>query len=341
MNFETHMKGHILDHVYVPETSNMKIVECMPGTFISDHRLIICKLSIIKEEVTTKTITGRSYRKLDTDKFKDLVDFGDMNENDVLEYLVNQMNSTTTKLLDKLIPEKTMKITERRKELWYNNRIRDQRAVVRRRERIWRGYREEHQLIAFKSERNRLNRMLFKAKIDVISNEVIKCGKDTRALYKLINNITGVRKENPLPKCVTDKGLANEFADFFLDKILKIRKELDSKHLYIPYDQVDVVFNEFTTVSEEYIRKTILAMPSKSCELDILPTNILKIVLDKYLPIITRIINISLANGVFVPQWKSAIVRPLLKKSGLELILKNYRPVSNLNFLSKLPIGIS
>ena len=336
VNFETHMKGHILDHVYVPETSNIKIVECMPGTFISDHRLIICKLSIIKEEVTTKTITGRIYRKLDTDKFKDLVDFGDMNENDDLEYLVNQMNSTTTKLLDKLIPEKTMKITERRKELWYNNRIRDQRAVVRRRERIWRGYREEHQLIAFKSERNRWNRMLFKAKIDVISNEVIKCGKDTRALFKLINNITGVRKENPPPKCVTDKDLANEFADFFLDKILKIRKELDSKHLYIPYDQVDVVFNEFTTVSKEYIRKTILAMPSNSCELDILPTNILKIVLDKYLPIITRIINISLANGVFVPQWKSAIVRPLLKKSGLELILKNYRPVSSLNFLSKL-----
>ena len=73
-------------------------------------------------------------------------------------------------------------------------------------------------------------------------------------------------------------------------------------------------------MSEEYIRKTILAMPSKSCELDILPTNILKIVLDKYLPIITRIINIFLTNGVFVPQWKSAIVRPLLKKSGLELI---------------------
>ena len=84
----------------------MKIVECMPGTFISDHRFIICKLSIIKEEVTTKTITGRSYRKLDTDKFKDLVDFGDMNENDDLEYLVNQMNSTTTKLLGKLVPEK-------------------------------------------------------------------------------------------------------------------------------------------------------------------------------------------------------------------------------------------
>ena len=75
---------------------------------------------------------------------------------------------------------------------------------------------------------------------------------------------------------------------------------------------------------------------SKSCELNILPTNFLKIVLDEYLHIITRIINISLTKGVFVPQWKSAIVRHLQKKSRLELILKKYRPVSNLNFLSKL-----
>ena len=33
---------------------------------------------------------------------------------------------------------------------------------------------------------------------------------------------------------------------------------------------------------------------------------------------------------------KKAIVRPLLKKIGLELVNKNYRPVSNLSFISKL-----
>ena len=31
-----------------------------------------------------------------------------------------------------------------------------------------------------------------------------------------------------------------------------------------------------------------------------------------------------------------ALVRPLLKKKDLELIYKNYRPVSNLKFISKL-----
>ena len=34
--------------------------------------------------------------------------------------------------------------------------------------------------------------------------------------------------------------------------------------------------------------------------------------------------------------WKRAIVRPLLKKPGLDRIFKTYRPVSNLNFISKL-----
>ena len=33
---------------------------------------------------------------------------------------------------------------------------------------------------------------------------------------------------------------------------------------------------------------------------------------------------------------KHAVIKPLLKKLGLELINKNYRPVSNLSFISKL-----
>ena len=35
-------------------------------------------------------------------------------------------------------------------------------------------------------------------------------------------------------------------------------------------------------------------------------------------------------------EWKVAIIRPLLKKLGLTLIHSNYRPVSNLSFLSKV-----
>ena len=44
----------------------------------------------------------------------------------------------------------------------------------------------------------------------------------------------------------------------------------------------------------------------------------------------------SLQTSTFPSKWKNAIIRPLLKKKGLDLELCNYRPVSNLSFLSKV-----
>jgi hypothetical protein len=52
---------------------------------------------------------------------------------------------------------------------------------------------------------------------------------------------------------------------------------------------------------------------------------------------ITRIINLSLSSGVFPDEMKLALLFPVLKKSELDSkVLSNYRPVSNLSFLSKL-----
>jgi hypothetical protein len=58
--------------------------------------------------------------------------------------------------------------------------------------------------------------------------------------------------------------------------------------------------------------------------------------LDILSPLLTHIVNSSLSSGVFPGEWKTALVTPLLKKRGAELVFKNYRPVSNLQFLSKL-----
>ena len=58
--------------------------------------------------------------------------------------------------------------------------------------------------------------------------------------------------------------------------------------------------------------------------------------IDEFLPLTTEIINTSLTLGVMPLSLKNAVIRPLLKKFGLELIMKNYRPVSNLSFLGKL-----
>ena len=59
--------------------------------------------------------------------------------------------------------------------------------------------------------------------------------------------------------------------------------------------------------------------------------------LDLQLSAVTDIVNTSLQEGNFPTEAHKAIVTPLLKKSSLDREeLKNYRPVSNLNFTAKL-----
>jgi len=54
-------------------------------------------------------------------------------------------------------------------------------------------------------------------------------------------------------------------------------------------------------------------------------------------PVITRIVNLSLATCEFSPQPKKSIITPLLKKPTLDKEnLANYRPISNLSTISKV-----
>ena len=77
-------------------------------------------------------------------------------------------------------------------------------------------------------------------------------------------------------------------------------------------------------------------MKNKSCKIDPIPTDLLCKCIDHLLPVLTKLINVSLQSGVFSQKWKVAIVKPLLKKLGMELISSSYRPISNLKIVSKL-----
>ena len=86
-------------------------------------------------------------------------------------------------------------------------------------------------------------------------------------------------------------------------------------------------------MTENQVKLIIKNMKSKHCELDCIPTHVLKEMMPVVLSTITKVVNLSLSMGIFSEQWKTAIVKPLLKKLGLDLINSNYWPVSNLSFL--------
>ena len=89
-----------------------------------------------------------------------------------------------------------------------------------------------------------------------------------------------------------------------------------------------------TTVAE--LREVIKEAGIKTCSLDPLPASLLKLCTEEVLPSLEVLVNSSLRSGS-VEGLKEAVVRPLLKKAGLDPDnFANFRPISNTSFVSKI-----
>ena len=95
-------------------------------------------------------------------------------------------------------------------------------------------------------------------------------------------------------------------------------------------------FTHFQPVSSKKILE-LISSKVESCDLDPVPAPVLKPCLSVLTPVITEIVNRSLTTGYIPECLKTAQIRPLLKKSNLDPEnFKNFRPVSNLPFISKV-----
>ena len=93
---------------------------------------------------------------------------------------------------------------------------------------------------------------------------------------------------------------------------------------------------QFTAMSEDQLCKLIGSSVSKSCILDPIPATVLKKYYPILLPTITRIVNLSLTSSTVPDAMKIGALSPLLKTPSLDFEqFKNFRPISNLTFVSK------
>ena len=132
--------------------------------------------------------------------------------------------------------------------------------------------------------------------------------------------------------------LADRFAVFFKEKIEKIRRDLPVVgQLTVSLPPSPVKVNLLEPATSDELRDIIKWSKSTSCSLDPIPTWLFKGTLDATLPFLVTLINSSLSEGVVPDEMKIARVKPLLKSPKLDPNeLKNYRPVSNLSYISKL-----
>ena len=130
---------------------------------------------------------------------------------------------------------------------------------------------------------------------------------------------------------------AQSLADYFQDKVAKVRAATQACPPATYTGPCHAHLDEFLPCTTDEIRQIIKNSPSKSCQLDPMPHSLLTASLDTVLPFLQLVCNHSLQSGVLPSSEKHATITPIVKKQGLDPdCAANYRPVSNLTFLSKL-----
>ena len=342
----THKAGNILDLIiHEVENTSIKNIVVHPCDYkTSGHSIITFTYDLpIKKRAEPHTIKFRNYKKINLENLKNEVNLqfssfiSDLNPND----LVTNFNNTLSSIHDKHFPiiEKTIQLDE--SNPWFDSSVAALRKERRKAERVWRRSGTETSRKNYENMRSAVIVKVEERKTEYFTEKIKNCNTDQKKLWNTMNQLIGITQQQ-----YPTKTSSNEFNEFFINKIDDIRKELDSiSHSYEYSDtftnfdsnQLSSNFDRFNHLTEAEVLKLVNSQNKTSCSLD--PFNISKVpeILPLLIPIFTKIINACLTFGVFPTPGKVALVRPLLKKPSLEKEeLKNYRPVSNLTFLSKL-----
>ena len=157
-------------------------------------------------------------------------------------------------------------------------------------------------------------------------------------LFSTIELLTNINFKGS-HKTTTDT-LCRDFADHFKSKIDDIRSSLLSQQIYAVTTPGSLLLPEetlesFALVDARTLGQVFSQVNPTTCLLDPIPTPFFKTLYGFFEEQLLNIVNCSLQTGVFPTSFKTAVVKPLLKKSNLDPdILSNYRPVSNFPFLS-------
>ena len=343
VNFVTHNEGNTLDYIISREDDHL-VSSVSQGDVIADHSTVLANLQVTKPPTARKKVSVRKIKTIDSEKFgQDLLEkFSNLTlPNDVSDAF-SLFDEGICTVLDKHAPLQEKIISIRPEMPWYTTEVLEAKREKRQAERKWKATNRDEDKKLFKSKRNQYCHKIKIAKANYFKARVEECDNDQKKLFQVLEQLLHQKQTQKLPSFTEAKKLAEALCMYFITKIEKIRQKIDTKRptgMMENQDcsQLEETLPAFELFTEEEILKVIKATKNSICELDSIPTTLLKECVGSLLPTITKIMNLSLSSEIVPLCLKHAIVRPHLKKPHADSEdFTNYRPVSNLSFLSKI-----
>uniref|UniRef100_A0A667Z0D5 Reverse transcriptase domain-containing protein n=1 Tax=Myripristis murdjan TaxID=586833 RepID=A0A667Z0D5_9TELE len=256
-----------------------------------------------------------------------------------VENLTSSLNVALSSLLDTVAPLSTRPSRLKRSTPWFNEEIRALKQACRRLERQWRKSKLVVFYLSWHDSLLKYKRALAVAKAAYFSRLIATNKHNPRFLFETVAKLT--KKQ---PSATSISLTADDFLDFFGNKVEEIRQKINSESAAAPADSLAVAsspivptISVFEAVSLDTLSKLVIASKPTTCFLDPLPAKLYKESWPLLGSTMLDIVNLSLSTGIVPSSFKTAVVRPLLKKPHLDSSsLNSYRPVSNLPFMSKV-----
>ncbi|XP_073320704.1 uncharacterized protein [Pagrus major] len=251
--------------------------------------------------------------------------------------LTDGLNSALSETLESFAPLRTSRGTRTKSAPWFSDLTRSLKRACRKLEDRWRTCKSESSRLAWTLSFKHYKHALSAARSSYFSN-LIETNKNNHRV--LFNTVARLTHSSPV---LSSPFTANDFLVFFTDKISQLRNNIISQQLSSTVSSQCSVswstssLSQFKPISAETLASMVAASKPTTCSLDPIPSDLLKELLPILNAPIRAILNTSLSEGCVPLTYKSAIIKPLLKKPNSDpLVLANYRPVSTLPFLSKI-----
>uniref|UniRef100_A0A674N9T6 Reverse transcriptase domain-containing protein n=1 Tax=Takifugu rubripes TaxID=31033 RepID=A0A674N9T6_TAKRU len=345
INFPTHTKGHTLDLLCC---SGLIPLYCTADDLhVSDHFLISFSTALRHFRVKSpRFISFRNLKNINIDTLSSHI-------NDITipgcftttDEITSHYNTSLKNILNSLAPAKTRSVSFSTTAPWFTLHLRSMKTKGRQLERL---YKKTGLLIhkeMYIAHIHQYKDAIHQAKTKYYSAQISSNKGNTRSLFTLLNKT--IQPLDSLPSHLYSTDTCNSLMQFFKEKIRNIHHHLDTGTLSAlqpgppPSPPTNLPhrhqFSNFLLPQNLDIDALIRKSKPSTCQLDPLPTNLVKSCLPAVLPLISAIIKSSLSTGTVPSSLKTAAITPILKKPGSDPNnYNNLRPISNLPFISKI-----
>ena len=233
VSFMTHKSNNTLDLVITKSDATF-LQNVVKGHMVSDHYMVLFDIKISHTVTPTTTVSFRKYKDIDLAKFTNDVPNKlerALSTHMSADELVETYSKTLETTLEAHAPLKTKKITQHNKVPWFSDAIANELRLCRQLEKCLRNdSTNREKFLQFYQQRQLVSNMLGQAERVYFHDALHKNRNNVKEIYNIVNKLLDRVKDLPLPPTNSNFDLANEFNDFFCNKITRIHDHLVSNN---------------------------------------------------------------------------------------------------------------